>query len=125
MGFFSSLFNAHNESEVHGDITPAMKAAGIYSRSAYDRAIKYAGGFVYMYEEQLKEQGVKLGKYNRGEYADVVRKGAAASVYDAGFLARGESEEFGDVIARFFLGDHETLAVHEMFVLERAGSLMK
>lgn len=51
MGFFSSLFGATTDTKEptrNGDITPAMKKAGIYSRSAYDRAIKYALAFVYL-----------------------------------------------------------------------------
>ncbi len=124
MGFFSSLFNAHTESEVHGDITPAMKSAGIYSRNAYDKSRKYALGFVYMYESQLKEQGIKLTNRNRREYADVVRIAATTNTFDAGHLGRGESEEFGDAIARFFSGDHETMSVIEMHVIYQAASLM-
>ena len=55
----------------------------------------------------------------------IVQQAAAKAVYERKFLLRGESEEFGDVVFRFFLGDNETMSVGEMFALERGGSLMK
>lgn len=80
---------------------------------------------MYQFEEQLKKGGVKLSRRIRNEYAEMVQQAAAKAVYDRKFLPRGESEEFGDVVSRFFLGGHETMSVGEMFVLERGGSLMK